>query len=158
MKRLCLNIAFSVLFMLTGQSVVSGGAMAQNPDPDFFIFLGIGEPLRQEAGGVCYSAIPWVDRIPEYFRQQSGKDIAYVASSEGLTGMDEYHFSSEGYRIIGKRYGDIMLPILMEQIVANTILIPADRSDDVIYDLLGRRLDAPQKGINIINGKKVIIR
>ena len=72
-----------------------------------------GEPLRQEAGGVCYSAIPWVDRIPEYFRQQSGKDIAYVASSEGLTGMDEYHFSSEGYRTIGKRYGDIMLPILM---------------------------------------------
>ena len=110
MKRLCLNIAFSVLFMLTGQSVVSGGAMAQNPDPDF------------------------------------------------LSGMDEYHFSSEGYRTIGKRYGDIMLPILMEQIAANTILIPADRSDDVIYDLLGRRLDAPQKGINIINGKKVIIR
>ncbi len=58
MKRLCLNIAFSVLFMLTGQSVASGGAMAQNPDP------------------------------------------------EGLTGMDEYHFSSEGYRTIGKRYGD----------------------------------------------------
>ena len=46
----------------------------------------------------------------------------------------------------------------MEQIAANTILIPADRSDDMIYDLLGRRLDAPQKGINIINGKKVIIR
>ena len=117
-----------------------------------------GEPLRQEAGGVCYSAIPWVDRIPEYFRLQSGKDIAYVASSEGLSGMDQYHFSSEGYRTIGKRYGDIMLPILMEQIAANATLIPADDKDDVIYDLLGRRLDAPQKGINIINGKKVVIR
>lgn len=31
-------------------------------------------------------------------------------------------------------------------------------SSDVIYDLYGRRLSAPQKGINIINGKKVLIK
>jgi hypothetical protein len=28
----------------------------------------------------------------------------------------------------------------------------------VIYNILGQRLDAPQKGINIINGKKVLIK
>lgn len=117
-----------------------------------------GEPVRQEFGGVCYSAIPWVDRIPEYFKQQSGKDIAYVASSEGLTSMDEFHFSSEGYRTIGERYGQIMLPILLAQEAEASVFIPCGDDEFVIYDLLGRRLDAPQKGINIINGKKVVIR
>ena len=27
-----------------------------------------------------------------------------------------------------------------------------------IYDIMGRKLSAPQKGFNIINGKKVIIK
>lgn len=117
-----------------------------------------GEPVRQEFGGVCYSAIPWVDKIPDYFKQQSGKDIAYVASSEGLTSMDEYHFSSEGYRTIGERYGEIMLPILLAQEAKASVLIPSEDKEYVIYDLLGRRLETPQKGINIINGKKVVIR
>ncbi|MCM1372585.1 MAG: hypothetical protein NC113_03105 [Bacteroides sp.] len=38
--------------------------------------------------------------------------------------------------------------------------INADGSStrDVYYDLSGRRLGAPKKGLNIINGKKVIVR
>ena len=86
-------------------------------------------------------------------------DMIYVASSEGLTAYDEYHFSSAGYRTLGKRYGEIMLPLLIKQgAVPSTVVSVAGDNKDVIYDLLGRRLDAPQKGINIINGKKVIIK
>lgn len=120
-----------------------------------------GEPVQQSEGGACYSAIPWVDKIPAYFKEKSGKDIAHVASSVGCTKIstDVYHFSAEGYRTLGKRYGEIMLPLLLKQgAVVSTIISVEYDEEDVIYDLLGRRLDAPQKGINIINGKKVIIR
>ena len=120
-----------------------------------------GEPLRYYNGSPAPAsgARQYVDMLPSYFKQQSGKDIAYVASSEGLTNYDEYHFSAEGYRTLGKRYGEIMLPLLLKQgAVANVEVITDEVKKDVIYDLLGRRLDAPQKGINIINGKKVIIR
>ena len=119
-----------------------------------------GEPVQKDMGGVCFDAIPWVDKIPAYFKEKSGKDIAYVASSKGLTNMDQYHFSSDGYRKIGARYGEIMLPLLVAQgaVPSTVITVQETKEEDVIYDLLGRRLDAPQKGINIINGKKVIIR
>ena len=120
-----------------------------------------GEPVQKIMGGACYSAIPWVDKIPAYFKEQSGKDIAHVASSEGCgkISTDDYHFSSGGYRTLGSRYGEIMLPLLISQgAVPSTVISVAQDSEDVIYDLLGRRLSAPQKGINIINGKKVIIR
>ena len=120
-----------------------------------------GEPLRYHNGSPAPASgsREYIDKIPSYFKQQSGKDIAYVASSEGLNDMDEYHFSSEGYRKLGTRYGEIMLPLLIEQgAVPSTVISVQEVKEDVIYDLLGRRLDAPQKGINIINGKKVIIR
>lgn len=120
-----------------------------------------GEPLRTYNGNPAPAsgARQYIDMLPDYFKQQSGKNIAYVASSEGLTAYDEYHFSSEGYRKLGTRYGEIMLPLLLEHgAVPNAVMTVVDDKQDVIYDLLGRRLDAPQKGINIINGKKVIIK
>ena len=121
-----------------------------------------GEPLRYYDGNPAPAsgARQYIDMLPSYFKQQSGKDIAFVASSEGLGATDQYHFSSAGYRTLGQRYGEIMLPLLIKQgAVANTVVqIDADSNGDEIYDLLGRRLKAPQKGINIINGKKVIIR
>jgi hypothetical protein len=33
-----------------------------------------------------------------------------------------------------------------------------EQVNDNVYNLNGQRLDAPQKGINIINGKKVVIK
>lgn len=120
-----------------------------------------GEPLRTYNGNPAPAsgARQYIDMLPDYFKQQSGKNIAYVASSEGLTAYDEYHFSSEGYRTLGTRYGEIMLPLLLNQgALPNAVMTVVDEKADVIYDLLGRRLKAPQKGINIINGKKVIIR
>ena len=66
---------------------------------------------------------------------------------------------SEGYRKMGTRYGEKMLPLLLAQGAISSSVIPIDeRKTVVIYDLLGRRLSTPQKGINIINGKKVVIK
>ena len=120
-----------------------------------------GEPLRYYNGNPAEAsgARQYIDMLPSYFKQQSGKDIAYVASSEGLGYYDQWHFDAKGYRTLGKRYGEIMLPLLIKQgAVSNVEVLTDEAKKDVIYDLLGRRLDAPQKGINIINGKKVIIR
>ena len=40
----------------------------------------------------------------------------------------------------------------------NNILNPTDKSAEGIFDLNGRKLATPQKGINIINGVKVIVK
>lgn len=39
-----------------------------------------------------------------------------------------------------------------------TVVTDGSNTDNVIYDMQGRRLDAPKSGLNIINGKKVMIR
>lgn len=39
-----------------------------------------------------------------------------------------------------------------------TVIADDSDPDNVIYDMQGRRLDAPKSGLNIINGKKVMIR
>lgn len=39
-----------------------------------------------------------------------------------------------------------------------TVVADDNNTDNVIYDMQGRRLDAPKAGLNIINGKKMIIR
>ena len=120
-----------------------------------------GEPVQSSEGGACGSAATWVDKIPAYFKEKSGKNIAYVVSSVGCPKIstDVYHFSSEGYRKMGTRYGEKMLPLLLAQGAISSSVIPIEeKKTDVIYDLLGRKLSAPQKGINIINGKKVVIK
>lgn len=39
-----------------------------------------------------------------------------------------------------------------------TVVADGNNTDNIIYDMQGRRLDAPKAGLNIINGKKVMIR
>lgn len=39
-----------------------------------------------------------------------------------------------------------------------TVVADDNNTDNVIYDMQGRRLDAPKARLNIINGKKMIIR
>ncbi len=40
----------------------------------------------------------------------------------------------------------------------NDIRIDSNTKQKVYYDINGNRLNSPRKGLNIINGKKVIIR
>jgi hypothetical protein len=119
-----------------------------------------GEPVQASEGGACSAAIPWVDKIPAYFKQQSGKDIAYVVSSKGCTKIstDVYHFSSDGYREMGKRYGQIMLPILLNDIQTKVSRKYGDQGYLRVFDLNGRSQESLKQGLNIIDGKKVLIR
>ena len=68
-----------------------------------------GETLHKDQGGSCYlhneTALPMLkEQIPNSF----------VISAEGLpgNGRDPWHFNQEGYRQIGKRYGEVMLNVL----------------------------------------------
>ena len=47
MKNLNFKVLLSAILMLAGQSMVSDRVMAQEPDPNFFIFLGIGQSNMQ---------------------------------------------------------------------------------------------------------------
>ena len=47
---------------------------------------------------------------------------------------------------------------VMVQLLSGISSVGADSEDAPVYTLSGQRLAAPQKGINIVGGKKVIIR
>ena len=118
-----------------------------------------GEPLRTYQGSPAPAsgARQYVDMIPDYFKQRSGKDIAYVASSEGLGYTDEYHFSSAGYRTLGTRYGEIMLPLLQQHIS----FVKGANADDgpyQIFNLQGQLQENLQPGFNIVSGKKIFLK
>lgn len=61
--------------------------------------LLVGEVVRAEYRGVCAHANPTIDDMPNRFPN------TFVVSSEGCPpGDDNVHFSSEGYRQMGRHY------------------------------------------------------
>lgn len=61
--------------------------------------LLVGEVVREEYGGVCAHANPTIDDIVNHYHN------VYVVSAEGcVPGSDNVHFSSEGYRQLGRNY------------------------------------------------------
>lgn len=69
--------------------------------------LLVGELMTEEDGGCCYHHNAIIDRIHETI------PTAYAVSSYGCPGRpDKLHFTAEGYRIIGRRYAEVMLGLL----------------------------------------------
>ena len=70
--------------------------------------LLVGEMLREQEGGICWGHNNVIAKLPNVI------PTSYVISSEGCkgNGVDGFHFSAEGYRIIGKRYADKMLRLM----------------------------------------------
>ena len=69
--------------------------------------LLVGELMTQQDGGCCFAHNAIIDNI--------GKTIptAYPIPSLGCPGKpDKLHFTAEGYRILGRRYGEKMLELL----------------------------------------------
>ncbi len=61
--------------------------------------LLVGEVVRKEYGGICGHANPTINDIVNHYPN------TYVVSSEGcLPSADNLHFSSEGYRMLGRHY------------------------------------------------------
>lgn len=64
-----------------------------------------GEVL-QTGNNCCEKMNPIINKLPQVMPN------AYIISSEGCEGLDYAHFTSEGYRIIGKRYAKQMLTLM----------------------------------------------
>ncbi|TCO10649.1 sialate O-acetylesterase [Natronoflexus pectinivorans] len=65
-----------------------------------------GEMLSDEFGGRCHGFNHFINLLPGVISN------AHVVSSAGCPGMDDgLHFTSEGYRMLGKRYGKKMLEV-----------------------------------------------
>lgn len=94
-----------------------------------------GEFLR---GGCCYPGR--ASQLAEVM------DNAYVVSSEGLSGKDQYHFTHDSYVELGKRYAEKMLEAQRPKPEEPTkIHVSRSRSSDPrlfgknrVYDLIGR--------------------
>ncbi len=70
-----------------------------------------GETVREEYNGVCAHALPTIRRLPEWI------PTAHVVSAEGCAPLDDnVHFSSEGYRKLGRRYAIEALKVLGIQV------------------------------------------
>ena len=66
-----------------------------------------GELVSAGQGGACASMNSIIETLPETIPN------SYVISSEGCPAIkDHLHFTAEGYRILGKRYGEKMLSLL----------------------------------------------
>ncbi|MFT4071431.1 MAG: sialate O-acetylesterase [Dysgonamonadaceae bacterium] len=66
-----------------------------------------GQLLSAEQGGKCASMNSIIATLPQVIPN------SYIISSAGCTGVaDGLHFTAEGYRLLGKRYGEKMLSLL----------------------------------------------
>ena len=75
--------------------------------------LLVGELVPADQQGTCAGMNAIIDTLPTTL------PTAHVVSSAGcIARSDHLHFSAEGYRELGKRYAEVMLPLLGQQQVA----------------------------------------
>jgi len=66
-----------------------------------------GELVNADQQGACANMNKIIATLPQTLPN------SYVISSAGCTcARDHLHFTAEGYRLLGKRYGETMLPLL----------------------------------------------
>ncbi len=66
-----------------------------------------GEVVNADQGGACARMNAIIDALPQTIR------TAHVISSAGCPQRgDNLHFTAEGYRMLGRRYAAVMLPLL----------------------------------------------
>jgi alpha-L-fucosidase 2 len=66
-----------------------------------------GEVVNEDVKGSCAAMNPIIQTLPEVI------PTAHVVSSAGLPcAFDHLHFTAAGYRELGKRYAEAMLPLL----------------------------------------------
>ena len=69
--------------------------------------LLVGKLMTEEDGGCCFLHNTVIDHIKETI------PTAHIVPSAGCPGAkDKLHFTAEGYRILGRRYADVMLKLL----------------------------------------------
>jgi len=115
----------------------------------------VGEVVNADQKGACSGANTYIAKL-------SRKSINYhLISSAGCpAGPDNLHFSAEGYRMLGKRYGEKMFSILKKKGYATKTDVSPTVADEPqespVHNLKGERLYEPAEGISIIGGRKYL--
>ena len=80
-----------------------------------------GEVVQAGGQGLCVSMNAQIKDLPNTIH------TSHVVSSDGCSnGPDKLHFDAEGYREMGRHYGEKMLNLLGYEVVVKPIEIPAD--------------------------------
>jgi len=89
-----------------------------------------GEVVRTEVEGICGEHNKVVNMLPDVI------PTSHVVSAEGLDQAgDGFHFNSEGYRILGERYAEVMLKLLnKDDDAVNTNVNVSDDEAEVSND------------------------
>ena len=94
----------------------------------------------------------WLEAIPDLTRKQVVE--AFAASCQHHDPTLTYPNNNYGYGEIDAEAG---LDYLLSQYATSISAFPETlKKSELIFNLSGQRLAKPQKGINIINGKKVL--
>ena len=110
--------------------------------------IGSGTPIEKKLDDKFKTIFPYNIEKPSYVYVYAGQNAASVKAQYGVTA------DSEGEL---KIY-DIELQPDTEGIGFITPLYTKEHGSNYIYNLNGQLLTKPQKGINIVNGKKTVIK
>ena len=111
-----------------------------------------GEVVGADQGGVCAGANTTINKLPQKI------STAYVISSKGCkAGSDNLHFTSAGYRELGRRYGDKALELLGVETAVGGPRAEAGGAQG-IYGANGLRLKQMRHGLNIVREKDGTVR
>lgn len=114
-----------------------------------------GEAVGSDQNGQCASANTTINKLPKKI------STAHVVSSKGCTAQsDHLHFSSAGYRELGKRYAEKMLELMGIDMAVQQPTVST--ASDAYYSLDGRQLQGLQRGLNIVRKggqvRKVLVK
>lgn len=121
----------------------------------------VGEVVNEDQKGACAGANTTIKALCDKYTT-----IHLISSAGCPAGSDNLHFTPEGYRMLGKRYGAKMFEILKDKGYVTKTSVPSipqesateTSAQPAIYNLNGQHIYAPVHGLNIINGKKYFIQ
>ena len=108
--------------------------------------VGNGAPIEMELEGKLKASFPYSVAEPTFVYIYAGQTAAGVKAQLG----GEADSAAGELKIYG-----IELNVTEDAIES---LTPSQKSEGSIYNLSGQRLSKPQRGVNIVDGKKVVIK
>jgi hypothetical protein len=109
--------------------------------------IGNGAPMEMELEGKLKASFPYDVAVPSYVYIYAGQTAAGVKARYGAEADAAGELKIYGIELVGGEDG-------IESM--NNGQHTMDYA--IIYNLSGQRLSKPQRGVNIINGKKVLIK
>ncbi|MBP5478932.1 MAG: hypothetical protein J6Y15_06190, partial [Bacteroidaceae bacterium] len=95
---------------------------------------------------------------PSYYSVTENIDNTYTFNSAQNTAFGEYYYGGEDVENDVLRIYDLAITLHNEVPTAIATVKDSAKQDNAMYNLAGQRINKLQRGINIVNGKKVVIK